>query len=440
MLEKVTKFFDKDLWRIDIEEMSKSKFFLIQQLRIFVLAYRGFSEDQINTRASALTFYTLISIVPVIAMAFGIAKGFGFEETMNQQIKSAFANQQEIADMLLDFSQSMLEKTKGGLVAGIGLIVLFWSVLKVLTNIELSFNAVWGISKERNWVRKFTEYLSIMLIAPIFIILSGSATVFIASTSSELIESYEFLKIFGSAVHFFLRFLPLILIWLLFSFIYVAIPNTKVLFKHALFGGVIAGTGYQLLEWAYFTFQIGAVKYNAIYGSFAALPLFLIWLQSSWLIILFGCEISFASQNVNKYIFEKETANISISFRKKITLLMLVIINKNFTDGNKPFTVADFATKLKLPVRLIQLIIDDLIAMELLLEAYTDKIKLIGYSPAKSLDSLSVKNVLELIEKKGSEDIPIKSNRTWEWIEKNYANIIHSAENENLKIKDISNL
>jgi membrane protein len=422
MIEKYTLFINRDLWRLDVDEMSKSKHFLIQQLRVFVLAFRGFNDAQIMMRASALTFYTLISIVPVVAMAFGIATGFGFEDILNAQIKNTFESQADIADMLIEFSHSLLKNTRGGLVAGIGLLILFWSVMKVLTNIELSFNAVWGITKSRNWVRKFTEYLSIMLVAPVFVILSGGITVFITSTSNNLISQHDTLRFLGPFVLFFVQLSPYILIWLLFTFLYIAIPNTKVQFKHALLGGILAGTAFQVLEWAYFTFQIGAVKYNAIYGSFAALPLFLIWLQSSWTIILFGCEVSFASQNVKQYVYENETANISFSYRKKITLLIIILIEKNFKKGNKPYTVGDLATELKLPLRLIQIIIDDLMKLGLVLESYTNKIKLVGYTPARDLDGILILDLLKMIEDNGNEDIPIKKIHEWDWINKTLTN------------------
>jgi len=305
--------------------------------------------------------------------------------------------------------------------------------MKVLTNIELSFNAVWGITKPRNWVRMFTEYLSIMLVAPVFVILSGGITVFISSTSNSLIAQHDTLSFLGPFVLFFVQLSPYVLIWLLFTFLYIAIPNTKVQFKHALLGGILAGTAFQILEWAYFTFQIGAVKYNAIYGSFAALPLFLVWLQSSWTIILFGCEVAFASQNVRQYVYENETSNISFSYRKKITLLIIILIEKNFKNANKPYTSADLAKELKLPIRLVQIIIDDLMKLGLVLESYTNKIKLVGYTPARDLDGILISDLLKMIEDNGNEDIPIKKIYEWDWINKTLTN-----KNYHQKINEMS--
>ncbi len=416
MIKKFIDFIQNDLWKLETDDLPKSKSFWIQQLRIFVLASRGFNEDNILLRASGLTFYTLISIVPIVAMAFGIAKGFGFEAILNEQITSYFENQPQVSEMLIGFSKSFLNNAKGGVIAGVGILVLFWSVMKVLTNIELSFNAIWGIKKQRNWVRKFTEYISIMIVAPIFIILSGGLTAYISSTSAALEDS--FLYQIGPFFTILLEIIPFIIIGLLFAFIYVALPNTKVQFKSALIAGAIAGTSFQLLEWVYFTFQIGAVKYNAIYGSFAAFPLFLVWLQSSWLIVLFGCELAFANQNVQQYIYENEVNTISIKHNKKVTFLILILINKNFNIGEKPLTANEIAGYLKLPVRLVQNVIQNLLKSNFIMETYTNELKTIGYSPAKDLSELKISDFIIQFEEQGSEEVPIKNCAEWNWVDK----------------------
>jgi len=415
MIKKLTHFIANDLWKLDVDEMSKSRFLLIQQLRIFVLAIRGFNVNNIMLRASGLTFYTLISIVPVIALSFAIAKGFGFEEMLNEQIHSYFDTQEGVSDVLIGFSHSFLENTKGGVIAGVGVLMLFWSVMKVLTNVELSFNAIWGITKPRNWVRKFTEYLSIMLIAPVFIILSGGITVYISSATSHVLSNDSIFYHIGPFVQFLIELIPYFIDWLLFTFIYMAIPNTKVEFKHALFAGIIAGTAFQVLEWVYITFQIGVVQYNAIYGSFAALPMFLVWLQSSWIIVLFGCEIAFAGQNVKQYIYEKEVNTISLHHKKKIALYLLLVINKNFNEGKPAYSVNSLCKELKLPIRLVQNIINDLLTIGLIMEAHTDSHKLVAYTPARELNNLLASELINLLEKNGSNDIPIQNTEEWKW-------------------------
>ncbi|MGD2099773.1 MAG: YihY/virulence factor BrkB family protein, partial [Desulfobacterales bacterium] len=299
LILRVIDFIRVDIWRIRLADLPFGKSFLIKQLRIIILAIRGFDEDKCFVRASSLTFYTLLSVVPVVAMFFGVAKGFGFEKILEKRLYANFRGQEEIIEKVITFSSSLLQETKGGIIAGIGLAVLFWSALKVLNHIERSFNDIWEIKTGRSWGRKFSDYLAIMLISPLFIIMSGSATVFITTQVEQITQRIALLGMFSPFISFMLNFLPYILVWMLFTFLYVLMPNTKVQFKAGLVGGVVAGTLYQIAQWAYISFQIAAAKYNAIYGSFAALPLFLMWLQISWWIVLFGAELSFANQNVD---------------------------------------------------------------------------------------------------------------------------------------------
>jgi membrane protein len=140
-----------------------------------------------------------------------------------------------------------------------------------------------------------------MLISPVLVLMSGSATVFITTQVTQITQKVELLGVISPLISFLLKFSPYVLIWALFTILYIIMPNTKVNFKAGLLGGVVAGTLYQIAQWAYISFQISAAKYNAIYGSFAALPLFLMWLQISWWIVLFGAELSFANQNVHTY-------------------------------------------------------------------------------------------------------------------------------------------
>ena len=301
LISNFLSFIRGDIWRMRLDDLPFGKSFLIRQLRIIILAIRGYDEDRCLLRASSLTFYTLLSIVPVAAMFFGVAKGFGFERRLQEELFNRFPGQEEVLNQVISFSNSLLEQTRGGLIAGIGMLVLFWSVLKVLGHIEMALNDIWGLKESRSWGRKFSDYLSSMLIRPNLVLMSGSATVFITTQVTQITQKVELLGVISPLISFLLKFSPYVLIWALFTILYIIMPNTKVNFKAGLLGGVVAGTFYQIAQGAYISFQIGAAKYNAIYGSFAALPLFLMWLQISWWIVLFGAELSFANQNVDTY-------------------------------------------------------------------------------------------------------------------------------------------
>ncbi|MDP2604813.1 MAG: YihY/virulence factor BrkB family protein [Deltaproteobacteria bacterium] len=308
-VSKSVQFLKTDIWRLRANKLPASKSFWINQLRIVLLAVRGFNEDKCQLRASALTFYSLLSIVPVVAMAFGIAKGFGLEKILEAQIIEGLEGQEDVAERIIGFARSLLENAKGGAIAGVGIAVLFWTVIKVLGNIEDSFNDIWGIKKARAFGRKLADYLSVMMICPFLLITASSIAVLLTTRITSIIENLSFLGYAGDVAIFTLRILPYAVIWVVFTFVYVFMPNTKVNFKAGLWAGIFAGTVYQVAQYAYIEFQVGVSKYGAIYGSFAALPLFLVWLQVSWLIVLFGAEVSFAHQNVETYEFEPDCLN-----------------------------------------------------------------------------------------------------------------------------------
>ena len=440
--DQISKFFNfikVDIWRIRLADLPFGKSFLIKQLRIIILAIRGYDEDKCFFRASSLTFYTLLSIVPVAAMFFGIAKGFGFEKVLEKRIYENFPGQQEVLSQVLNFSNSLLQETRGGLIAGIGLAVLFWSILKVLNHIERSFNDIWEIKVGRSWGRKFGDYLSIMLISPIFIIMSGSLTVFITTQVEQITQRIALLGMFSPAISFLLKFIPYALIWALFTFLYIVMPNTKVNFKAGLLGGVVAGTIYQIAQWAYISFQVGAARYNAIYGSFAALPLFLMWVQISWWIVLFGAELSFANQNVDTYEYEPDCLKISPAYKRLLTLQIAHLLIKNFWNGKKPLTYSQISDRLTMPVRLVHSIIFDLVASGLVSETKTKSDKEFAYQPARDISTLTIKTILEALDQNGTEDIPVAKTEDYRALSDALKNFSDDMENSpaNKLLKDI---
>lgn len=405
-IRKVFQFINKDIWRIRAGKLSKSRSFLITQLRIFLLAFHGFNEDKCQLRASALTFYSLLSIVPVLAMAFGIAKGFGLDQVLQNQILAKMPGQEEVVGQMIGYANIFLENTKGGIIAGVGVALLFWTVIKLLGNIENSFNEIWGIQKERSLARKFSDYLSIMLLCPVLLVISGSVTVLIASQVQFVLSKLSFLGPVSEVILCLLKVLPYCVMWLLFSFIYIFMPNTKVNIRSGLIGGIIGGSIYQAVQWAYITFQVGVSNYGAIYGSFAALPLFLVWLQISWLIVLFGAEISFAEQNVDTYEYEPDSVLASGAFRKQVALSIAHLCVKRFVAAQPPLTGYQLAQELETPIRLVRLVLFDLTESGVLCEVKLEDGKTSAYQPARDVSDLTIQSVIDLMDKKGGDTIP----------------------------------
>jgi len=401
-LEKIKKINDA-IWNTSLSDISKGKSFLIKQLRIIVLAARGFMNDKVQLRASALTFYSLLSIIPVAAIAFAIAKGFNLDQNLEQIVTKEFKTQPEVLSWLLSASRSALQETNGGYIAGVGVIILFWSVMSLLDQIESSFNHIWQIRISRPWYRKFTDYLTIMFIAPVLLILSSSITLIVGTKLPDFISQASILDFFKPVVSFLIKFTPYLLAWITLTILFMVMPNTKVKFKPALMAGVVVGTILQILQWFYIDLQFGISKLNYIYGSFAAIPLFILWLQASWTIVLLGAELSFANQNLSRYEFESESLNVSHFQKKALVLMIMNIIIRNFYVGEKPISAEYIAATLKIPVRLVMEILQDLNSVDLISLIHENEHEERLYQPAMDINKLSVSFVLDRLDKKGTE-------------------------------------
>lgn len=411
-IEKI-KELNEQIWRSPKKGLSGWESKIYKQLRILILAGRGFNNDNVQLRASALTFYSMLSLVPIVAIAFAIAKGFGLDENLKQAIVENSQFQTEVTDWLLSNASSALENTKGGYLAGVGIIVLFWSVVSLLENIENSFNHIWQVRIGRPWYRKFTDYLTFLLIAPIFIILSSSITLFVAEYLTEFMSKAKILTVFKPLVTFLIQFAPYILFWISMTILFIVMPNTKVKIGPALISGIIAGTVLHLLQWLYFELQFGISKLNAIYGSFAAVPLFIVWMQSSWIIVLIGAELTYANQNISR--FEQEFQSLKISYFQKRALILMILqrIIRNFHIGEKPLSAEDISVGLGIPVRLARDILQDLHSVELvsIIEQEGNEQR---FQPALDINKLTISYVFSRMDRTGASEITITKNEDYD--------------------------
>lgn len=405
--KSILAFLNTGIWRIRNDDVPSVTWFLIKVLRIILLTFRGFAENKCQLRASSLTFYSLLSVVPVMAMAFGVAKGFGFQRTLEREIGEVLSAHSEIASQIMNFANNLLDNTRGGLVAGIGFAFLVWTVLKVLSNVEQSFNEIWGVQESRTWVRKVSDYLSLMFLLPLLFLVSSATTVIVAGEIQAIMSKVGLLGYLAPLIQILLRLLPLVVIWFMFTLLYIFMPNTNVKIRAALVAGIAAGTAYQLFQFLYVTFQIGVAKYNAIYGSFAALPLFLIWLQASWMIVLSGAELSFATQNVDTYEFEPDANLASPAFRKLLALRIVNLLVERFEPGKKPLDEDAIAHELGIPIRLLRYLLHDLSEAGVITSVRMVQEKVYAYQPAFDPDEMTIATVLESIENTGTENLPV---------------------------------
>jgi membrane protein len=402
-ISRASDFWKQGMWTVRLKDLTPARAFLLRYLRVIVIAIRGFVKDDCQKAASVLTYYSLLNIVPLFAMAFAIAKGFGLEKLVREQIlrMAEKANWQSgVTDQLLSFSSALLEQTKGGLIAGMGVIMLFWTVISIMGRIEETFNSIWSVPKPRTLARKFSDYIAIIALAPVLFAISNSVTVVAASKIGVIIRQYAPSGGIVTLVFFLLELLPYLSIWALLTVLYLTMPNTKVPFHSCLVGGIAAGTVFQIVQWAYIKFQIGVTSYGAIYGSFAALPLFLVWLQMSWMIILFGAEMAHADEHYETFGLEPDYTGISAASRKLLALGTLHLLVRRFAEGANPPDIKEIANALEVPLLLIREVLADLTAAGLAVQV-VGRAGALSFQPARSLEKITVKDVLDACEKKG---------------------------------------
>ena len=441
-IQAILDFLSTGVWRVRVRQKRPMQTFCIRILRILVLSVKNFGDNKCTLRAASLTFYTLLSIVPVLAMVFAVAKGFGFEHSMERKILE-FAEGQEVAvRRLIEFARNLLENTSGGLIAGAGVVVLFWSVVRLLSSIELAFNEIWGVQRTRTWVRKLSDYMFFVIIAPIFFMTASSATVVVTAEVQNLARSSSFFEALGWVALTVLHVLPLILVWTLFVFMYLFMPNCKVRWASALLGGIVAGSLFQLTQWGYIAFQVGVTRYGAIYGSFAALPLFLIWLNMSWLIVLYGAELSFARQHVDTYEFEPDCRAASLSVRKLFALGTVQACVKRFDSGGGAPTAEELSAELGAPIRLLNQLIEELLGAGVLSEVVRGEsrgVEVRGYQPALPTDKVTVQDVLDRLEDCGQKELPMEESSAFKNIEASLAQLreVAARSEGNVRLRDL---
>jgi membrane protein len=409
MISQILDFFKTGIWEIRLKDLSPIKAFFIKCLRIILLASRGFIRDNCQKTASVLTYFSLLNVVPVVAVAFAIAKGFGLEKLIEKQILQIAdkANwQADITNQIIMFSHKLLEQAKGGLIAGIGVILLFWTVISILGKIEDSLNEIWEVKKSRTLVRKFSDYITMMVIGPVLFVISSSATVLVASQVKIFVNRIALLGVFSKIILLLLNLLPYVSIWALLTMLYLIMPNTRIPLRSGILGGIAAGTITQIVQWIYIKFQIGAASYGALYGSFAALPLFLAWIQMSWMIVLFGAEIAYAHEHYETFGFHPDYSQISLSSKKLLVLRIFHLLTKKFSLGEKALSASQIANTLEIPVRLVRQLLHELSDVGLVVEIAKGIKGEIAFQPGRTIENITVKIALDEYEKHGIVKIP----------------------------------
>jgi len=441
MISGLKDFFTRRIWEINVENLPRLKAFAIRSIRILIISVYSFIEHKSSTHASVLTYYSILNIVPLVAVVFAIAKGFGLDRFVENQIRQIAENsnwQTDVTEQILEFSRNFLEQAKGGIIAGVGIVLLLWTVISILGKIEESLNRIWEVKKERTILRKFTDYMAILILAPVLFAISSSLMVLVTGKIEFLVQRIELLGFFSTFITFILKVFSYVSLWTLLTVVYVIMPNAKVPIRSAILGSIVAGTLIQIVQWIYITFQIGVAKYGAVYGSLAALPLLFGWLQTSWMILLFGLEISHANEHCETYGLSPASASMSIFSEKIIMLTIFKLIVKQFSSGEKPLSAIELSRTLKIPLSIVQKLLGKMKEAHIVAEV-ADEHTSSGYQPARSVETLTIADIMRAYEDEGMMVLSRCQSDEIKKISEHIQRLYGSIENlpENVPIKDL---
>ena len=380
----------------------------VKVVKVINLSFRSFMDRDLQTKSMALTFSTVLAIVPAFAMLFAIGRGFGFQNLLEEQLFMNFPAQKSFITFALKFVDSYLTEASQGVFVGVGLIFLLYTLISLLSDIETAFNQIWDIKKDRSIFQKVTDYIAICLLVPVMMICSSGVSIFMSST----FQSNDHFSFLTPLVNVALEASPFILAFLAFTISFCLIPNTRVKLKYAASAGAICAIMFQILQMLFLSGQLYVSKYNAIYGSFSFLPLLLIWLQLSWLILLFGCVLTYSMQNIFAFNFLDNSVPPSRSLETKVMLIIMAVIAKRFHQQEPPLTPQELSVSYNLPIRMVNRLCLKLKKAGLINMVMKDQDNM-GVAPALDTDELTVGNIFKKIETEGNSNFIPRFNQIY---------------------------
>lgn len=370
----------------------------VKVVKVINLSLRSFLDRDLQTKSMSLTYSTVLAIVPAFAMLFAIGRGFGFQNLLEDQLLYSFPAQKSFITFALKFVDSYLNQASQGVFVGVGIIFLLYTMVSLLSDIETNFNLIWDIKKDRSIYQKITDYIAICLLVPILMICSSGVSIFMSSS----LQSSRHFAFLTPIVNVALEASPFFLAFLAFSISFWLIPNTRVKFKYAATSGAICAVIFQILQMLFLSGQLYVSKYNAIYGSFSFLPLLLIWLQLSWLILLFGCVLTYSLQNIFAFNFLDNSIPPSRSLETKVMLIIMAVVARRFHNNQPPLSAQELSLKYDLPIRMVNRLCEKLQKGGLINLVVKDN-ETVGITPATDTNELTVGNIFRQIETEGNQ-------------------------------------
>jgi membrane protein len=398
-----TKVFDL-IWDPEISEVTRFKRLIHSLLKIGFMVIRDFIENLVNLEAMALAFKTLLSLAPLLAVIFSILKGFGVHNRMEPALAEALAPLGEKGKEVTAYLIGFVDKMSAGALGSIGLVTLFITVLSLMGTIEQAFNRIWHVKSSRKLTRRFSDYLSVILVGPVLVV--AALTITATLQSNAFVQKMISLEPFGTVILTFLKFVPYFTLWGAFTFLYFLVPNTRVKLTSALVGGLVAAVLWQTVGWGFTVFVASSTRYYAIYSSFALLLLFLLWLHVGWVIVLLGAQVAYAHQHFRFYEGERELLVNSPAGREKLALHMMFLIGRNFFHGLDPLNVTALANQLYLPAGLVRDFMESFRQSRLVLPVADDETFVLARDPER----ISIKEILDCVRNSGVKKPPVRND------------------------------
>jgi membrane protein len=390
------------LWNIDLNQIPKFRRWAIHTLRRLAMTVELFIDRNLSAHASALTYSSILGAVPILAIIFAIARGFGFDQLIQQKLTENVRFTPEMTETIMGFINSYLERTRGGIFIGIGILLLFYTLISLTSNIENAFNTIWHVKTSRNIYRRAVDYISVFFLLPIVIVVTSGLQIFIMGIGNFL-PSFTFVN---AGIQLLVQLSPYILTSLAFILLYKMMPNTDVRWRATILPGILAGCAFQGLQWFYIHSQVWISSYSAIYGSFAAIPLFMLWLQLSWTICLFGAQLSYANQMEADFAFEKAAPHLSRAAHDRVAVKIMNALGEAFTNG-EALTATELAARTALPLSLVNTILYELTADDshpLVSEVMRGRRSKTYFQPARPAEALTPEAIIDYFNNLGDEE------------------------------------
>lgn len=414
-LKQLQQFLQYDLWRqpqVVVSNRKKRLWYRI--LQTMMLVVRGFKDQALNIRANSLSFSLMFAFVPMLAAVFAFARGFGFEELLKEQLSTSFLAETNVVSVVMEWVERYLETARDGLFLGIGLVILIWAVYAFFNMLESSFNKIWNVQQSRSFSRRLTNYVMVLFLVPILIILTSGISLFF--NSIEILPSVS--QAIEPLRRFLLRLLPFLAASIVFTWIFKAIPNTKVKFSAAVIPGILMGCLFQVVQMFSVYLMVLFTRMSVVYGAFSAIPLVLIWLHITCWLLLVGTELAFAIQNNEMFAYERDLESISRRYKDFIMLYLLSVIVQRFETGSSPETAYQMAHNNSLPIRLVNELLNRLEQVQIVRAVVSDSDDSCAYVPALDIHQITVSMVVNRINAEGAEEflqhIPLQMQDFWQ--------------------------